>query len=87
MSKDFLTVAGRWRQHVAGSNLEKLVPEHIQTLAMLMFYAGFAASLDATMEAAELPEPEAMRVLDSLHTEVDQLAAMATRAMAGGGLS
>ncbi len=83
--KQFLTIAGRWRQHVEASGIDKSLPRSEQALAMLMFYAGFSAALDANLEIAEFSEAEAMQLLSALHTEVQQIEAMATH-MLGGGL-
>jgi hypothetical protein len=84
--KQFMTIAGRWEQHVQASGLDKRLPRREQALAMLMFYAGFSASLDAGLEIAEFPEGEAMQLLSALHNEVKQVQAMAERLL-GGGLS
>ena len=59
-AQHFLTIAGRWRQHVEASGIDKALPRREQGLAMLMFYAGFSAALDAGLEVAEFPEDEAM---------------------------
>jgi hypothetical protein len=85
-SKQFLTIAGRWKQHVAASGMDAL-PRGEQTRCMLMFYAGFSAALDANMEVAEFEEEDAMRLLTALHNEVQQIEAMATRMTGGRPLS
>jgi len=82
---EFLTIAGRWQQHVAASGLDTKLPRREQGLAMLMFYAGFSASLEATMQVAEFPEDQAMQLLAALHKEVQQVEAMATRILGGTG--
>lgn len=86
MSKTFKTIAGRWREHVAASGMDKL-PRREQALAMMMFYAGFSAALDANLEVAEFPEAEAMQLFAAMHKEVQMLEAVATRVFAGGGLA
>lgn len=80
----FLSIAGRWKQHVAASGIDKALPTREQGLSMLMFYAGFSAALDAALEAAEFPEEEAMFLLSELQTEVKQVEAMATRVLSAG---
>jgi len=80
----FLTIAGRWKQHVQASGIDKALPRREQVLAMLMFYAGFSASLDATLEVAQFDEAEAVQLLEALRTEVRQVEAMATRIVGGG---
>ena len=84
MSKPFLTVAGRWKQHVAASGIDQKLPKREQALAMLMFYAGFSAALEAALEVAEFEENEAMHLLQALQTEVEQVEAMASRLLGGG---
>lgn len=81
-AKQFRTIAGRWKMHAEVSKLDRLT-ERDQTLAMLMFFAGFSAALDATMEVADFPEGDAMQLLSHLHGEVEQIEAMATRFMSG----
>lgn len=79
----FLTIAGRWKQHVAASGMGSL-PKREQGLAMLMFYAGFSAALDANLEVAEFPEAEAVQLLQALSTEAQQIEAIAARVLGGG---
>jgi len=79
----FRTVAGRWKQHVEASGIDKSLPRKEQALAMLMFYAGFSASLDAALEVAAFPEDEAIRLLSALQMEVRQVEAMASRFASG----
>jgi hypothetical protein len=81
--KQILTIAGRWKQHVQASGIDRTLPRREQALAMLMFYAGFAASLEAGLELAELPEEEAAQLLQLLHTEVKQVEAMASHLVSG----
>jgi hypothetical protein len=83
----YATIAGRWKHHVAASGIDKTLPRKEQALAMLMFYAGFSAALDATTELAAFDEAEAVQILQALHTEVKQVEAMATRLLTGGKLS
>jgi hypothetical protein len=78
----FKTIAGRWREHVDAAKLDRL-PRDEQARAMLMFYAGFAASLQAGMEIADYPEEEAMRYLSALHAEARQVEALAERLVTG----
>lgn len=87
MSAQFLTVAGRWKQHVAASGIDKVLPRKEQALALMMFYAGFSAALDAAMEVAAFEETEAVQLLQALRTEVQQVEAMATRLIGGGMVS
>ena len=75
-AQKFLTIAGRWREHVKASGIDKALPKREQGLAMMMFYAGFSAALDAGLEVAELPEDEAMQLLSAMHTEVQQVEAL-----------
>lgn len=84
MSGQFLTIAGRWKQHVAASGLDKTLPRKEQAHAMLMFYAGFSAALEATSEVATFEEAEAVQLLQALHVEVKQVEAMAARLVIGG---
>lgn len=77
----FLTIAGRWKQHVAASGMDKSLPQREQGLAMLMFYAGFSAALDASLEVAQFPEAEAVQLLQALTTEVQQIEAIAARVL------
>ncbi len=86
-AQQFLTIAGRWKQHVAASGIDKSLPQRELGLAMLMFYAGFSAALDATLEASDFPEEDAMHLLQAMHTEVEQVEAMATRAFTATGLA
>lgn len=83
----FLTIAGRWKQHVQASAIDKALPRKEQALAMLMFYAGFSAALDAAMEVAAFEEGEAIQLLEALRTEVIQVEAMATMIIGGGSVS
>ena len=76
-NKQFRTIAGRWKDHVQAAGLEEL-----QTRDMLLFYAGFAAALDATMELAEHDDLRAMRILSSLHSEAKAIAATAAAVIA-----
>lgn len=73
----FLSIAGRWQQHVKATGIDKTLPRKELGLAMLMFYAGFSAALDATAETADYPEGEAVQLLSLMHTEVQQLAGVA----------
>jgi hypothetical protein len=79
----FLTIAGRWRQHAAASGIEHRLSKRDQALAMMMFYAGFSAALDAALELAEYPEDQAMQLMMSLSKEVQQVEAMATQLASG----
>lgn len=82
-TQDFLTVAGRWRQHVAASGLDSALPRRELALAMMMFYAGFGAALDASLEVADFDELEAVHLLHALRIEIEQVAAIATRSLGG----
>lgn len=75
----FLTIAGRWKQHTEVSGLNKALPRREQALAMMMFYAGFSAALEATVELADFEEEDAMRLLSALHAEKDQVTSLAER--------
>ena len=79
----FLTVAGRWKHHVQASKIDRSLTRREQALAMLMFYAGFSAALDATMEVAEFDEQEAVQLLQALRTEIQQVEAMASHLLSG----
>ena len=81
---NFSTIAGRWRQHVAASGIDKALPRREQGLAMLMFYAGFAAALDAAIEVAEFPEDEAVQLLTALRREVIHMESLASSVLGGG---
>jgi hypothetical protein len=83
-AKEFLTIAGRWKQQVHASRIYETLPRQERALAMLMFYAGFSAALDAGSEAAAFPDGEAVRLLAALHTELQQVESMATRVLGGG---
>lgn len=86
-SAQFLTVAGRWKQHVQESGIDKALPRREQGLAMLMFYAGFSAALEAALEVAAFEEAEGVQLLQALRTEVQQVEAMAARLLGGGAVS
>jgi hypothetical protein len=73
----FRSIAGRWRDHVAASGIDKSLPRTEQALAMMMFYAGFAASLEAGVEVAQFPEAEAVQLLEALHQEAKMIEALA----------
>lgn len=78
----FLTIAGRWKRNAAISGIDKF-PRKEQALAMMMFYAGFSAALEANLEIAEFPEDEAVQLMQALDTEVKQIEAMATHLFSG----
>ena len=80
----FLTIAGRWKQHVAASGIDKALPTKVQALAMLMFYAGFSAALDASIEVADFPEDEAVQLLAALSREVKHMESLASSVLGGG---
>lgn len=82
-TKQFRTIAGRWREHAKAAGLEQL-PRAEQAKAMLMFYAGFGAALDASIELADFHEIEAMHMLSSLHKEVKLVATAAEAAFSTG---
>lgn len=65
----FKTIAGRWKEHAAASQLDLHLSKKDQTMALMMFFAGFGAALDATVEAAEFPEDEAIAILELLQEE------------------
>ena len=50
---------------------------------MMMFYAGFGAALDASLEVADFDELEAVHLLHALRIEIEQVAAIATRSLGG----
>ena len=77
--KQVLTIAGRWRQAQQASGLDKALSRRDQSLAMLMFYAGFSAALEANLEIAELTEKDGVHVLQALMLEVKQVEGMAQR--------
>lgn len=79
----FLTIAGRWRQHAAAGGIEQRLSNRDQALAMMMFYAGFSAALDAALELAEYPEGEAMQLMMALSKEVQQVESMAAQLLSG----
>lgn len=81
--QSFLTVAGRWRQRVAASGIDKTLPRNVQAVALAAFYDGFGAALDAAMEVTAFDEAEAVELLQALRTEVQQLEAMASRIFGG----
>lgn len=82
--KPFPTIAERWREHVRISGLDKALPKRELTLAMLMFYAGFSACLDAGLEIAEHSDDQAMQLLQAMHVEVKQLESKAGEVLAAG---
>jgi hypothetical protein len=82
-SDRFLTIAGRWKQCVASAGLDKVLTRREQALAMMTFYAGFSASLEAGAELADLAEADAVHLLQALHIEVKQMEAMATHISSG----
>lgn len=76
----FMTIAGRWRKH---EEILKHLPKRERALAMMMFYAGFSASLEAGLELAEIDDDaECVRLLQCMHEEVKMVEAMAVRVMA-----
>lgn len=79
----FLTIAGRWKQHVELTGLDKVVDKATLQRLMLMFYAGFTACQEAQMEIAAYPENDAMQLMSALMTEGQQVAALAERVVAG----
>lgn len=76
--KPFLSITGRWKQHVEQSGMDKTMSERDQSLGMLMFYAGFSASLEASVEIAEYPEDQAMRLLSLMHKEMEHISEVIT---------
>lgn len=69
--RTFLTIAGRWKTHEA---ILADVSQRDRTIAMMMFYAGFAAALDACGEIAEFDENTGCQLLTALHRESDTTA-------------
>lgn len=84
---EFLSIAGRWRKHVAAAKLDTVLPKREQALAMLMFYAGFSAALDAAQEVAMFSEDEAISLLTKLSEEVLTVEAIAGRVLGGQAVS
>lgn len=81
--KTFPTIAGRWQMHVEASGIDKALSRRDQSLAMLMFYAGFSAALDANLEVAEFPEDEAMQLFRLMHDEVKLIETIAAKLLGG----
>ena len=81
--QQILTIAGRWRQCLQASGMDKTMPRREQSLAMLTFYAGFSAALEASLEISDLPEAEAVQILQALHVEVKQVEGLASRILGG----
>ena len=79
---EFLTIAGRWKHAAKVSGMDKL-PRGEQALAMMMFYAGFSASLEAGIELANIDERAAVGILQALHREVETVSAMADKVFSG----
>lgn len=79
----FRTISGRWKQHVAATGIDHSLSRRQQSLAMLMFYAGFSAGLDAVIEMSEFPENEAMHLMQSLQGEITQVEAIANQMVTG----
>lgn len=79
----FRTVSGRWKDHVAASGIDKTLPRREQAMAMLMFYAGFSAALDAAREIADYSDDDAVALLQGLEREIMQVEALASRVVAG----
>lgn len=69
----FRTIAERWRDHVAVSGIDKALLKQELALAILMFYAGFSAALDAGTEVAAFSDAEAVQLLQALQNEVKKL--------------
>ena len=69
---------------MARSGLDKVADSQTQGLAMMTFYAGFAACLEATLELGDRPDDEAQRLLAALHHEMAMVRGVAERAMSGG---
>ena len=77
------TVAQRWVEASAASGVAAL-PAAQRAPYMLMFYSGFTACVQATMELAELPEAEAMAKLQHMHAEINGVHSLAEQAIFGG---
>lgn len=78
-----LSIRGRLDRCIAASKLDQAVDAKTLQLAKGMFYAGFAAALEANMEIAELDEASAMRCFAALELETQTVAAMLQQALAG----
>lgn len=75
------SIKGRWEEHAAVSGIDTW-PNREKSLAIMMFYAGFAAAFEMmTGEVADLPEPEAMHVLSEIEREIAQIEALASRVL------
>lgn len=74
-----LGAVGRWRQSAAV--LAGALGPREQALAQAMYYAGFAAALEAMNEIADRPEDEAMQLLSGLHAEMAKIKAAAELAV------
>jgi len=78
-----MTIAGRWRHHAAASGMVNSMSTRDQTLAMLMFYAGFSAALDAMLEVADVASDDrhGARLIEALRRESELVAATAMLAV------
>ena len=73
-NKSFKSIAGRWREHAA--LLPDLTAEQ-KAQATLMFYAGFAAALQAVMEVGDYSETQGCFLLEQMTLEATQFGQMA----------
>lgn len=73
MSSKFLSIKGRFEKQ--RPQLASLPPKE-QALCLIMFYAGFAACLEAGLELADIEERQAVNYLDQLHAEAKLLAGL-----------
>jgi hypothetical protein len=84
VSRDqFLTIKGRWARCVAASGLDKILSRREQALAMMCFYSGFSACIEANVEMAELPDDQVAQLIAALQLKVHQVEAMATQIFSG----
>lgn len=75
----FRTVAGRWKHASEVSGLASKLPKAELTLAMMMFYAGFQASMEAFMEIADnYSEEDGAGIMQLLHEELEKFTQLAS---------
>jgi hypothetical protein len=74
MTRPFPTIRGRWFTKLEESGIDLAAPLEEQTSAELLFYAGFAAALNAIDELADYPQDQARALILALHSEMHQLA-------------
>ena len=77
------TAATRWKLAAAAAGVDAM-PPHSQLAALLMYFSGFQAALEASAEIASLPRRQAAAALEELQAEVATFNQIAAAALASG---